>query len=300
MSLIESALEKLRRAEAKPEARKSGPRTVGVTALVHASPPVVVPPEDKQQERLRFDADALRSAGYLPEAGMERRFADYYRRVKRPLIEKAFAGTAEMRLMLISSALPGDGKSFTSINLALSMAHERDMSVLLVDADGARARISEVLGIRRDPGLLDALAVESLDVESLVKPTDVRGLEILPAGSFAENATELIASGRMAQVAVRMTAYNPRRIILFDSAPLLVSSEARALTRLCGQIVLVVRAGVTPRRAMLEAVAQVDKSRLQGLIVNDARATPGEGYYYGYPSNKEVDETLSRPSDGLK
>jgi protein-tyrosine kinase len=218
----------------------------------------------------------------MPEESMERRFADHYRRVKRPLIEKALAGTSDMRLIMVSSALPGDGKTFTSINLALSMAREKDISVLLVDADGARARISEVLGIRKQPGLLDALADDSIDVESLVMRTDVRGLEVLPAGRFIENGTELIASGRMAQISVRLTAHNPRRLVLFDSPPLLVSSEARVLTRMPGQVVLVVRASVTPRRAILDAVSQVDRQKLQGLVVNQVRDVPGEDYY-GYP-----------------
>jgi exopolysaccharide/PEP-CTERM locus tyrosine autokinase len=230
---------------------------------------------------------------------MERRFADHYRRVKRPLIEKALAGTSDMRLILISSALPGDGKTFTSFNLALSMARERDISVLLVDADGARARVSEALGLRKDPGLLDALADESLDVESLILGTDVRGLEILPAGRFIENSTELIASGRMSQIALRMTAHNPRRLVLFDSPPLLVSSEARVLTRIPGQIVLVVRAGVTPRRAIQDAVAQIDRQKLQGLVVNQARGVPGEGYYgYGaYGGEPEREARSGERSD---
>ena len=100
------------------------------------------------------------------------------------------------------------------------------------------------LAIRGEPGLLDALRDESLEVESLIEHTDIRGLEILPAGRFVENATELLASARMAQIAARIGARNPRRLVVFDSAPLLVSSEARVLLRIPGQVVLVVRAGV--------------------------------------------------------
>ena len=251
MSLIESALEKLRRgAEARvarsspgvafDQRRTCRERAGGGSAL-----------DGQAASRIALDLRALRSAGYLPEEELERRFADHYRQIKRPLVEKALAGTPEMRLILISSALPGDGKSFTSINLALSMARERDISVLLVDADGPRAHTSEVLGLRGAPGLLDALADETLDVESLIHGTDVRGLDILPAGRFKENSTELLASARMSQLATRLAAKNPKRLVLFDSAPLLVSSEARVLLRIPGQVVLVVRAGVTPRQAIL-------------------------------------------------
>ncbi len=197
-----------------------------------------------------------------------------------------------MRLILVSSALPGDGKTFTSINLALSMARERDISVLLVDADAPRGRISEVLGLRRDPGLLDALSDESLDVESLIMRTDVRGLEILPAGRMVENATELLASGRMGEIAKRAAARDARRIVLFDSAPLLVSSEARVLLRIPGQVVLVVRAGVTPRHAIVQAVGHVDKAKLQGLVLNQTHSNPIGGYYgygaYGTEAEQEL------------
>jgi protein-tyrosine kinase len=200
------------------------------------------------------------------------------------LIDKALAGAAEMRTVLVTSALPGDGKSFTSLNLALSIARERDVSVLLVDADAPRSRISEVFGLRGEQGLLDSLADESLEVETLVARTDVRGFEVLPAGRFMDGATELLASARMAQLAARLAARNPRRIIVFDSTPLLVSTEARVLARILGQIVLVVRAGVTPKQAILEALGYVDRSRLQGLILNDAPFRSGGGYY-GYSAD---------------
>jgi protein-tyrosine kinase len=164
--------------------------------------------------------------------------------------------------------------------------------VLLVDADGPRARISEVFKLKGEQGLLDALADESLDVESLIVRTDVRGLEILPAGRFIEQATELLASARMSQIASRLAARNSRRLIVLDSAPLLVSSEARVLTRIPGQIVLVVRAGITPQQAVVDAVGQLDRQKLQGLVVNQARTSPGDGYY-GYPSYGEANDKKS-------
>jgi len=257
MSLIESALAKLRRVgDADAQRGVLTPRTVTVAAggAHKGAAAVVAPapePEVKQPSKsITIDLKALRDKGYLPEPGLERRFADHYRQIKRPLIEKALAGGADMRLIIVTSALPGDGKTFTSLNLALSVARERDASVLLVDADAPKERISEILGVRGDPGLLDALADPSLDVESLVVGTDVRGLQILPAGRLVEGATELLASARMGQIVARLVARDPRRLVLFDSAPLLVSSEARALSRISAQIVLVARAGVTPRRAV--------------------------------------------------
>ena len=292
MSLIESALEKLRRGgEGNAD---SAPVMRSASSAVAPKAPVVAlaPVSDEPARRITIDSESLRRAGYLPEEGLERRFADHYRQVKRPLIEKALNGGPEMRILLVTSALPGDGKTFTSINLALSMARERDVSVLLVDADGPKAQVSEVLNLKGERGLLDALGDESLDIESLVVRTDIRGLEVLPAGRFIENATELLASARMSQLASRLAARNSRRLIVFDSAPLLVSSEARALTRIPGQIVLVVRAGATPQQAVVDAVAHLERQRLQGLVVNQARFSPGDGYY-GYPSYGEANDKKS-------
>lgn len=280
MSLIESALQRLRRSsEAERQGAPEAPRHVSA----HKTTSVVMPtfPVDYELKQIKLDTTELRRTGYLPEVGLERRFADHYRQIKRPLIEKALSGSPEMRLIMISSALPGDGKTFTSINLALSMAREADVSALLVDADAPKAQISEVFGLRRERGLLDALADEAVDVESLVVRTDVRGLEILPAGRFTEQATELLASVRMEQAVARLNARSPRRLIIFDSAPLLVSSEARVLVRLVGQVVLVVRVRKTPRHAALDAASRIDKGKLQGLVFNHTTFRSGDDYY-GY------------------
>ena len=177
-----------------------------------------------------------------------------------------------------------------TINLALSMARERDATVLLVDGDLPRAHVTHVLGIEHEPGLLDALRDETLDIESLVHDTDIRGLEILPAGAPAEGAAELIASLRMRELASKLICRNPRRLVLFDSPPLVASSEARALVQIPGQIVVVARAGRTPCQAIVEALTHVDKSRLTGLILNDGHASSGPGYYgYGYGSDGKSD-----------
>jgi len=289
MSIIESALERLRRAGAPPGdqgvlARRAagGPVAAPATGVAAATPPA----PERLSKGISVDQTALRRAGYLPEEKLDRRFIEHYRRIKRPLVERALAGGADARLILVSSPLPGDGKTFTSINLALSMARERDASVLLIDADVARARISEVFGIGAERGLTGALTDETLDVESLVVPTDIPGFEILPAGHSVEDATERLASARMSQVFSRLAARNPRRLVLIDSAPLLAASEGRVLLPIAGQVVLVVCAGVTPQRAVLDAVALVDKNKLRGLVLNQAPLSSGDGKYgfYGYPA----------------
>ena len=284
MTLVERAIEKLRRnAEQaqKPAARPVGALVIEAQLSVDENGPPPVP-----GRRIVVNRDVLREAGYLPETSVDRRFADHYRQIKRPLIQQALASPDPVpgspRLIMMASALPGDGKTFTSINLALSMARERDVSVVLVDADTPKPHVSRIFGVQDEPGLLDALGDPTADIESFVLPTDVGGLSILPAGKTHDGATELLASARMSAVVARLIARNPRRIVLFDSPPLLVSSESRALSSVAGQVVLVVRSGATPRQAVLDALEQIAE-RPVSLVLNQGRVSI-TGNYYGYGS----------------
>jgi exopolysaccharide/PEP-CTERM locus tyrosine autokinase len=297
MSVIENALDKKSRAgtgiQEKIPSDLLGAGTAGATSATRLTRSPVESAD--RLKRIAIDRAQLRRAGYVPEQSEERRFADYYRAVKRPIIHKALAAESapDQRLILVASSLPDEGKTFTTLNLAFSMAREHDISVLLVDADLPKAHISRVLGIQDYPGLIDALRGDTGDPESLVLRTDIPGLEVLPAGGSSDGATELIASARMTRVAGQLTQRNPRRLVLFDSSPVLVSSEARALVHVPGQILLVARSGRTPQRALLEALTLLDKKRLSGLVLNDAAAGitgssyDSYGYYYADLKKRE-------------
>jgi len=294
VSLIEQTIARL----------KKGAATVDKEATNEmAAPKMVAPPyaeldaSAKIRQRLTLDLAALRAAGYLPEESMDRQFAEYYRQIKRPLIDKAFAANGvpsslNRRLIMVTSALPGDGKTFTTINLALSMARERDMSVLLVDADGLKRHLSEILGLEQEPGLLDALVDETANAESLVVPTSVRGLAILPAGRPVEGIAELFSGNRLRQILDGLMNQNPRRVVLLDSPPLLLTNEGRALTKIAGQLALVVRAGKTPQQAVRDAIGMLDEQQAGGIILNQGHAGFTEGYYgysaYGTETNETV------------
>ena len=289
MTLVERTIEKMRRAAAE---QRPSAETRPVGSLVTEPPKVAdtpgAPPAAPSRS-IAVNREALREAGYLPETEVDRRFADHYRQIKRPLISAALAAPEAVpgspRLIMMASALPGDGKTFTSINLALSMARERDVSVVLVDCDTPKPHVSRIFGVDNEPGLLDALGDASTDIESLVLPTDVGGLSILPAGTTHDGATEMLASARMAAVVTRLIARNPRRVVLFDSPPLLVSSESRALSSIAGQVVLVVRSGHTPNQAVLDALDQLG-DRPVALVLNQGRVSLTGGYYgYGNYGN---------------
>ena len=287
MSLVEQAIAKLRQAAGPgnvvrrpagaPIAPMARATTVAADSLEHTA---------RNNKVLAIDSAAMRANGYLPELATDRQFAEHYRQIKRPLVEKALSATSrgdelDTRIIMITSALPGEGKTFTCINLAFSLARERDISVLLVDADIPKPHISEIFGVKQDPGLMDALVDEKVAIESYVMATNVKGLSILPAGRITEGAAEMLVSNRMRQVLRRLLNENSRRIILLDSPPILATSEGRALTKVAGQIVLVVRAGQTLQAAVKGALAQIEPARMAGMILNDASLTLTETLY-GY------------------
>jgi len=281
MSLVEKAMTRMR----KSGDTSRSADTTGELPIISPSGEDMNEPV-KTAKRLVIELNSLRAGGYLPEPDKDRQFADHYRQIKRPLIRKAFAapnGPLEPRVIMVTSALPGDGKTFTSINLSLSLARERDLSVLLVDTDLPKPHVSRIFGVQHAYGLLDALVDDSVAIESLVMPTTIKGLSLLPAGTSTDGASEWLTSERMRQILKNLISANPRRIVLLDSPPLLITSEGKALTSLAGQVVLVVRAGQTPRQAVLDAVALFTEQQAGGIVLNEARGGIMQGYYgYGY------------------
>lgn len=297
MSLVEQALKKAQQARSRPTA-----------AHDEAEAEVAVPAEEPVRpgsaaqalrqvevpERLvAIDHGMLRRSGLLPPEEQERQIAHEYRHIKRPLIDNAFGrGRPSVeggRLVMVASAMPGDGKTFTSINLALSIAREKDVSVLLIDADVAKPHISRILGLDQEKGLLDVLRDTSLQIEDLILATDVRGLSVLPAGAPAENATELLASDRMQQLMRRIQALNPNRMVLFDSPPLLVTSESRVVATMVGQVVLVVCADRTPQKAVFDSLDILGQGKSVGIVLNQGGESGGSYGYGYYGQGPEVD-----------
>jgi protein-tyrosine kinase len=235
---------------------------------------------------IRVDQDALRAAGMLPPAHQEQELAQQYRRIKRPLINAALGrGMARLpqgNLLMITSAVPGEGKTFMSLNLSFSMRLEEDITVLLVDGDVVNPRISQILGADKEPGLLDAVKDPNLSTDSLILPTDVPGLAFLPAGRQDANATELLASSRMFEVVSKLGSEDPARIVLFDSAPLLVTTESQALAQFVGQILLVVRADQTPQRVVFDALQTLVEGKSVALVLNQNLHRLHSGYYEQY------------------
>jgi protein-tyrosine kinase len=230
---------------------------------------------------------ALRAAGLLAPEDEGPQMEQQYRRIKRPLIVNA-SGRGAARLpnghvIMVASAMPGEGKTFTAINLALSMSREKDVHVLLVDADVAKAHISRLFAVAEAPGLLDVLRDSQVDVESVILPTDVPNLSVLPAGSRSRETTELLASTRMEAVMSAIAQLDERRVAVVDSPPLLLTTESHAIAQVAGQVVMVVRAGETPQHAVLAALSYLGEHPVVSLVLNQCTVSVPANYYYGYP-----------------
>ena len=245
-------------------------------------------PEDTD-DTVRIDRGMLAANGMIVPGAPVGPLAEEFRLIKRQLLiastRIAESDSADKaRMILVCSARPEDGKTFCAINLALSIAAERDTEVLLVDADVAKPDIVKQLGLTDSPGLLDALADTGIDVEDLVVHTDVPHLAILPAGSKTAIDTELLASARTKSVIARLLAANPRRIIIIDSPPALAASAASVLAMRVGQVMLVVRADRTPENELRAAVNILDGCEHIQLVLNAVSFVQGGarfGSYYG-------------------
>lgn len=291
MSVVEKAIRKLQ--EQKRLAGEPAPAAEppAQTPPAHPAPPVhALEGEQPRQPAIVLERGALRAAGLLPPEEEMSVLARQYRKIKHPLVARAIGrgepAVPKGYLIMIASAMTGEGKTFTTLNLALSLALEKDLRVLLVDGDVAKPQLTQVLGLSGAPGLLDALREPQLDVESLVRPTDMPALSFLPAGVGNEEATELLASARMERTAA-LLGQQGRRIVVFDSPPLLQTTESAELAQMAGQVVVVVRAEVTPQPVLLDALKSLEGHPSVSLVLNQSpRAATSEYYYYGYGNER--------------
>ncbi len=306
-SLIEQAaqrLEQLRRAGAvvadtRPAQRLPGGGHVAVAPEHQARPeaPAV------ESRRVEINFDALAAAGILVPNAPRSLLGDQFRVIKRPLIRNAMGkGASKLahgNLIMITSAVAGEGKSFTAVNLAMSIATELDHTVMLVDADVARPSVSRMLGLvsgsepSYGPGLLDVLD-GSVEMSSALLKTNIDKLTVLPSGTQHARATELLASDAMTRMLDEMGRRYADRIVIFDSPPLLLTTEARVLATHMGQIVVVVQAEKTLQSDVQSALATIESCPVRLLLLNRAQASAdgGYGYGYGYGSGPSSDSSL--------
>ncbi|MCU7922370.1 MAG: XrtA-associated tyrosine autokinase [Candidatus Thiodiazotropha sp. (ex Dulcina madagascariensis)] len=250
----------------------------GVTAIEDAP--------ERAPKKIQLDYESLAKVGYIvPDSG-NKQLSEEYRIIKRPLIMNALGkGAAPIEhgnLISISSSLPAEGKTFTALNLALSMATELDSTVLLIDGDVLKSSMSKLLGIERERGLIDLLEDRRCKVSDVIIHTQIPRLKVISAGNRSEKSTELLASKEMERLLNELAERYRDRIIIFDSPPVLATSEAVVLNLHMGQILLVVEAGQTPVDAIKDALSRLDDEKAIGLVLNKSREGTSKNYYGTY------------------
>jgi len=275
-------------AAAQPE-QPAAPLPSPVPALLAPDPARFVPPVASWSGLAHpIDRAMLAEAGIIQPDSEATGVSEEFRIVKRRVLSAAFdeqgRPSGRANFVLVNSAHPGEGKTWCAINLAISLAAEQDLEVLLVDADFGKPGICARLGLPEGPGLMDALVDPQMAVEQAVLRTDIPQLSVLPAGQQVRNDTEFLASDRTRQVLDRLDERERRRIIIFDSPPVLAASPAAELARHVGQTVFVVRADRTSEAALRDAVNLLGACPLIRLLLNGVKFSASGrqfGTYYG-------------------
>ena len=319
MSIVERAMQKAQQnaqARSTPEPNSSAAEHADRITEPPAHPAALDPPRRAEPEQghaerapgvdfasltsrdlkplIHIDTEQLRSKGRLPLEQMARQVEEEMRRLKWPLLA-AVSGRggvtpARNNIVQVTSALPSEGKTFTSLNLALSIARDREMRVILVDGDVARPGLTPSLGMKEYRGLNDVLDDQSLDVSEVTYQTSVPGLFFVPAGKWHDQSPEFFAGARMQQVLEALSLRAGQGVVIFDSPPLLATNEAQVASRYAGQVLLVVRADHTEQHAVLDAISLIEKPTPISAVLNRVEASVlskyyGQ-YYYGYGYGK--------------
>jgi len=309
VSIIEKAISKLDQnknsatevhaAPASTIAHPSAPPATPLTPIETPRPPieaVKTQPSASQLEqphskKVEIDLEQLVTLGMVSPHTDRSNISEEFRRIKRPLLDKIFKDNSNdakhKNLIMVTSSLPGEGKTFCAVNLAISIALELDHTVLLVDADVAKPSVGRYLKTTNEleenkAGLMDILLDKNLDLSDVMLRTNIDKLTLLRSGRNHKHATELLASHAMSALLDEIATRYPDRVIIFDSPPLLLSTEARALASKMGQIALVVEAGSTTQNAVKDLLSQLKTNNNVSLIYNKAQPHEGTGFYGDY------------------
>ncbi len=240
---------------------------------------------DRRSREVELDLRRMSRSNLLVPGEPRSQLEEEFRIIKRPLLENVRGQTAvrphRANLIMVTSAIPGEGKTQTAINLATSIAIELDHTVLLVEADVLRPSVLERVGVSAQKGLLDLLSNKSLELSDVLLKTNIPKLTLLPAGTASSRSTELLASTAMDGLLEELASKYADRVIIFDTPPLLSTTESRVLASHMGQVVMVVESGKTPISSVQQAFATVESHPVVLSMLNKYRGPKGKNTY-GY------------------
>jgi len=244
-------------------------------------------PSTPEVKTLTLDLESLDERGFVSVSNARKLINEEYREIKRKLLKNAFGALSKTlnnsNIIMVSSARPSEGKTFTAINLALSIASEQDKTVLLVDADVLKPNVTRTLRVDHQDGLMEYLLDEDKDIADVLYRTNVDKLRIIPAGQTHHLSTELLASERMAYTIDEFSNRYPDRIVIIDTPPLIGINESAILASFAGQAVIVTEEGRTKLNDINSIVDRLNPDMAVGFVVNKAVNESAEnGNYYGY------------------
>lgn len=246
------------------------------------------PANDAARNFRNIDFGRLQAAGFITPEVQDSQLLHEFRVIKRPLIQNALGRSAgpiaNGNLIMVTSSLPDEGKSFVALNLAMSIAMEVDSTVLLVDADVVAPSMPELLGIQRGKGLMDVLTEPDLGLGDVLLRTNVERLALILSGTPHRGASEWLASEAMNRLLHELSSRYADRIVVFDSPPLLATTESRVLATHMGQVVVVVEAERTTHGVLESALSTVEACPHVMTMLNKAPESDA-GSYYGYYGN---------------
>lgn len=248
-----------------------------------ASRPDRTEPATKALRRIELDLDTFRALGIMHPQITHTALAEEYRRIKQPLMQgmgnEVLQQATRLNLIMVTSAIAGEGKTFTALNLAMSIAMEKDRTVLLVDADMTNRGLSRLLRLDTERGLSDLLQDERTQLGDVLVQTDIDNVTVLPIGRYNPQYTELVGSTAMRKLSQRLANRSPQRAVVFDAPPLIGASAACALANLMHQIIMVVEVGKTPRNTIQEAMVLLGASKPVGVVLNKYGKVGPTKYY---------------------
>ena len=242
-------------------------------------------------QKVDVDLERLKDMGFITSLETRNLLSEEFREIKRPLLQnikgKGAHTIERANLILVTSSVQGEGKTFTAINLAMAFAMELDYRVLLVDADVIKSSVSKTLGIQADHGLTDYLQGQVTDLSEVLLKTNIPKLSVLPAGSVHELSAELLNSEFMDNLINELSNRYKDRVVIIDSPPLLETNESRIIAHKVGQIVFVVEHNKTTQTSIKSALSLLDPEMVIGLVLNKNRSGAKSSYYYGYGADAE-------------
>ncbi|MBN8279082.1 MAG: AAA family ATPase [Gammaproteobacteria bacterium] len=282
MSIIQKAVQSQSERRAEPKAPQAPAPEVAAPA----------PPASRPATIAAFSP--LVENGFLQVDPADPASRSELRHLKRSVLQCAFGPLADggTNVVMITSAMPGAGKTFLSANLAQALAMERDRTVLLIDADDTRATLSRALGLHGVPGFFDVMHDSNQSLDACLYASDIPGLDFVPAGGRFDDSLEILTSNRAQELIQRLSRENRSRLVVIDCPPLLGTPNAVALAALAGQILVVVEAGETSQQIIAQALELLNRDKPIGLVLNKIPRAPlltmanGSYYYYAGPENE--------------